>query len=149
MNSALVRICPLPVETTPLTIAHVAGDPLPYAPELASTVDVTYEWSVFGDAMAHVGGAWRYVGEQSNGFPGIAGITEGALQIELPSYNLLDLRAGVEFDRFSLDLFARNVTDERAVTQFGGFGGTLPDLPNGSAELVRPRTIGVAPTANF
>jgi outer membrane receptor protein involved in Fe transport len=136
-------------DTDPIVVGGVAGDPLPYAPEWASTLDVTYEWTVFGDATAHAGGAWRYVGEQSTGFPGVGGILFGADQIELPSYNLLDLRTGVDFDRFSVELFAKNVTDERAVTQFGGLGTTLPDAPNGAAVLVRPRTIGVALTANF
>lgn len=136
-------------DTDPIVVGGFDGDPLPYSPEWASTLDVTYEWNVFGDATAHLGGAWRYVGEQSTGFPGVGGILFGAEQIELPSYNVLDLRAGVDFDRFSVDLFAKNVTDERAVTQFGGFGQTLPDLPNGSAVLVRPRTIGVSLTANF
>ena len=136
-------------DTDPIVVGGAAGDPLPYAPEWASTLDVTYEWTAFGDNTAHVGGAWRYVGEQSTGFPGVGGILFGAEQIELPSYNILDLRAGVEFDAFSLDVFARNVTDERAVTQFGGFGQTLPDAPNGSAVLVRPRTIGVSLSARF
>ncbi|MGH6951821.1 MAG: TonB-dependent receptor, partial [Vitreimonas sp.] len=122
-------------DTDPIVVGGVAGDPLPYAPDWASTLDVTYEWTMFGNATAHAGGAWRYVGEQSNGFPGIAALTDGALQVELPSYNLLDLRAGVDFERFSVELFAKNVTDERAVTQFDGFGATLPDLPNGSAVL--------------
>jgi iron complex outermembrane recepter protein len=138
-------------DTDPIVVGGVAGDPLPYAPEWASTLDVTYEWTAFG-SPAHVGGAWRYVGEQSTGFPGIGGILNGAEQIELPSYNILDLRAGIDFDTFSLALFAKNVTDERAVTQFGGFGDTLPDAPgdpNGAAVLVRPRTVGVALTARF
>jgi outer membrane receptor protein involved in Fe transport len=139
-------------DTDPIVVGGFDGDPLPYAPKWASTLDVNYEWAVFGDSTAYVGGAWRYVGEQANGFPGIGGILFGAEQIELPSYNLLDLRAGVDFNRFSLEFYARNVTDERAVTQFGGFGQTLPNnpgSPNGSAVLVRPRTIGVALTANF
>lgn len=138
--------------TDPIVVGGFAGDPLPYAPEWASTLDVAYEWTVFGDSNAYVGGAWRYVGEQSTGFPGVGGFLFGAEQIELPSYNILDLRAGLDFDTFSLGLIARNLTDERAVTQFGGFGETLPDNvgePNGSAVLVRPRTISVSVSARF
>lgn len=139
-------------DTDPIVVGGADGDPLPYAPEWASTLDVNYEWSVFGDATAYVGGSWRYVGNQSNGFPGTGGVLHGAQQIELPSYNLLDLRTGIDFETFTLSLFAKNVTDERAVTQFGGFGETLPDValtPNGAAVLVRPRTIGVSLSARF
>jgi iron complex outermembrane recepter protein len=138
-------------DTDPIVVGGFAGDPLPYAPEWTSTVDVNYEWTVFGDAVANIGGAWRYVGEQSTGFPGVGGFFFGAEQIELPSYHLVDLRTGVDFGAYAVNLFAKNVTDERAVTQFGGYGQTAPNTPelNGGAVLVRPRTIGVSLTANF
>jgi outer membrane receptor protein involved in Fe transport len=130
-------------DTDPIVVGGFDGDPLPYSPEWASTVDANYEWSVFGDASAYVGGTWRYVGEQSNGFPGVGGFINGVPQQELPSYNILDLRTGIDFETFSVSLYAKNVTDERAITQFGGVGETLPDValnPNGAAVLVRPRT---------
>lgn len=138
--------------TDPIVVGGADGDPLPYAPDWATTLDVSYEWAVGGNANAHVGGAWRYVGEQSNGFPGVSGFLNSQPQLALPSYNILDLRAGIDFDTFSLQLFAKNVTDERAITQFGGVGDTLPDVtlsPNGAAVLVRPRTIGISVSANF
>src|SRR5262249_53171684 len=134
-------------DTDPIVVGGNDGDPLPYVPEWASTLDVSYEWDFSGTTSAYLGGAWRYVGEQSNGFPGVGGFLFGGEQIELPSYNVFDLRAGVDFDRFAIELFAKNVGDERAVTQFGGFGQTLPDAlgdPNGGANILRPRTIGVS-----
>lgn len=139
-------------DTDPIVVGGLAGDPLPYAPEWANTVDVNYEWPVFGDATANLGGAWRTVGTQSTAFPGVGGFLNGAQQIELPGYTIIDLRAGIDFDTFSIALFAKNLTDRRAITQFGGFGETLPDVtgrPNGAAVLVRPRTFGVSLTANF
>lgn len=139
-------------DTDPIVVGGSDGDPLPYSPEWASTLDANYEWSVFGNASAYVGGTWRYVGEQSNGFPGVGGFLNGVSQQELPSYNILDLRTGIDFEAFSVSLFAKNVTDERAITEFGGVGETLPDValnPNGAAVLVRPRTVGVSLTARF
>ncbi len=135
-------------DTDPIVVGGVDGDPLPYSPEWASTLDVNYEFAAFG-ADAYVGGSWRYVGEQSTGFPGVGGFLYGADQIELPSYDLIDLRAGLDFESFAVELFAKNVTDERAVTQFGGFGETLPDAPNGAATITRPRTVGVSQTTSF
>jgi outer membrane receptor protein involved in Fe transport len=136
-------------DTDPIVVGGASGDPLPNSPEWASTFDVNYEWTVFGDTGAYVGGAWRYVGEQSNGFPGTGGFLYGAQMIDLPSYNVSDLRGGLEFERFEVELFAKNIGDERAVTDFGGFGATLPDAPNGSATLIRPRTIGVSLSTRF
>ena len=42
-------------------------------------------------------------------------------QVELPSYDVIDLRAGVDFERFTIELFAKNVTDEYALVTFGGY----------------------------
>ena len=136
-------------DTDPIVVGGASGDPLPYSPEWSSTLDVNYEWTLSGDHTAYVGGAWRYVGEQSSGFPGTGGFLYGAQQIELPSYNAFDLRGGVEFDHVAVEFFARNVGDERAVTSFGGFGATLPDAPNGAANVIRPRTIGVSLSTRF
>ena len=123
------------------------GDPLPYSPEWTTALDIDYEWDVFTDASAYVGGGWRFIDEQSTGFqPGF-----GA-PIEIPSYDVIDLRAGVDFDRFSIELFAKNVTDEYALVTFGLFGQTPTGpsgLPNGAATILRPRTIGLALTARF
>jgi outer membrane receptor protein involved in Fe transport len=75
----------------------------------------------------------------------------GASQLKLPSYNVFDLRLGVDFDRYSLELFAKNVTDERDPISFGGFGSTPPSSPdpNGQASILRPRTVGVSVSARF
>ncbi|GAM97784.1 hypothetical protein U91I_01413 [alpha proteobacterium U9-1i] len=136
-------------DTDPIVVGGNSGDPLPNSPEWASTLDANYEWTITGDHRAYVGGAWRYVGEQSTAFPGTGGFLYGAEQIVLPSYNVFDLRGGINFDSFALEFFARNVGDERAVTSFGGFGATLPDVPNGAANVIRPRTIGLSLSTEF
>lgn len=139
-------------DTDPIVVGGADGDSLPYAPEWASSLDIDYEWTMFGTTEAYVGGGWRYVGEQMTGFPGTGGFLYGAEQIELSSYNVFDLRGGVIFDHFTVELFAKNVTDERAVTEFGGFGATAPNapgFPNGSATVLRPRTVGIALSTNF
>jgi iron complex outermembrane recepter protein len=119
------------------------GDPLPFAPEWTTAIDVDYEWDVFTDATAYVGGGWRFVDELATDFD---------LQVELPSYDVIDLRAGVDFERFSVELFAKNVTDEYALVSFGGFPITpqmTPGLFNGAAAVLRPRTIGLVLSARF
>jgi outer membrane receptor protein involved in Fe transport len=61
----------------------------------------------------------------------------------LPSYNLLDLHAGAKHGIYTIDLFVKNVTDQRA--QLAAQTG------QGIAEVTvaRPRTIGIALTANY
>ncbi|MDP3368483.1 MAG: TonB-dependent receptor [Brevundimonas sp.] len=139
-------------DTDPIVVGGVNGDPLPYSPEWASTLDAEYEWRLGNGAEAYVGGTLRYVGEQSTGFPGVGGFLFGANQIQLPSYSVIDLRGGVDFGRFAIEVYAKNIGDERGPVQFGGFGQTLPDTagsPNGDAAVLRPRTIGLSLTAGF
>lgn len=120
----------------------VDGAPLPYSPEWASTLAVDYEWTVFGDAEAYVGGDLRYTGERVGSF---TTVTPFGLfsRVELPSYTLVDLRAGVDLNRFGVELFARNVTNDDTPVSFGGaFASPQAGVP-------RPRTIGVQVSARF
>jgi outer membrane receptor protein involved in Fe transport len=138
--------------TPPVLTGGEDGDSLPNSPEWSSSLDIDYEWSLFGDASAYIGGSWRYVGERMSDFSTALLAAFGDAQIEFPSYDVFDLRAGIDFDRFALELFAKNVADERAVTDFGAFGQVPPNAPgnpNGGAAVLRPRTIGATLTAEF
>ncbi|MFT3728836.1 MAG: TonB-dependent receptor [Terricaulis sp.] len=128
------------------------GDQLPNAAKWTTSLDADYGWSVFGDAHAYVGGSWRYVGERYTAFDTGLISAVGAAQLKLPSYNVFDLRTGIDFDRYTVELFAKNVTDEHDPVTFGGFGSTPPNAvgaPNGQASILRPRTIGVSLSARF
>lgn len=136
----------------PVLTGGLDGDQLPNAAKWTSALDVDYGWSVFNDAHAYVGGSWRYVGERYTAFDtGLISVV-GASQVKLPSYNVFDLRAGIDFERYTLELFAKNVTDEHDPLTFGGFGSTPPNAalaPNGAASILRPRTVGVSVSARF
>lgn len=113
------------------------GDELPYVAELTNTVNADYEFPVFGTASAFLGLSWSYVGERHTDFP---------FHIALPSYDVFDARAGVRDGDFTVQLFAKNLGDEQAITSYspvGGFGGT------GTAGLVRPRVIGIRIAKDF
>lgn len=61
----------------------------------------------------------------------------------LPSYALLDLRAGLESERTDLTLYVDNVTDDRAeLAATTAFGPT-------EVTVERPRTIGAMVTVRF
>lgn len=139
-------------DTDPIVVGGVDGDPLPYAPDWATTLDVDYSWALASGTEAYVGGAVRHVGRQSSGFPGVSGFLYGGRQIELPSHTVVDLRGGLDFGRFAIELYAKNLGNERGPLAFGGFGETLPNAPgapNGEANVLRPRTIGLSVTAAF
>lgn len=131
---------------TPPIVGGLDGDRLPFVPQWTSTVGVDYERPVFGDATAFVSAIWRYVGEQAAGFDAAFRAFFGQRQ-EIPDYHTLDLRSGVIFGRWTLSVYARNVTDARGVTSTGFFG-SRPGLAV-SAAAIRPRTFGVSLNAKF
>ncbi|HLU07463.1 MAG TPA: TonB-dependent receptor [Woeseiaceae bacterium] len=130
-------------DTDPV-IGGIDGDPLSYVPEWSYGLDGSYEWFLKGDSAAYVGGNVGYVGDRpadfSNRGPG------GSIR-EAEAYTTLNLRAGIDFERWSVELYGRNLTDEQGINNIQSEGG----LPNGAVglNLIRPRTIGVAVGARF
>lgn len=125
--------------SNPAGLDNSLGVQLPNVPEWSGSLTVDYDFSLAG-RDAHVGGGWRYVGEQESQI-----VTDtGNLSWQRPSYDVLDLNAGVSFERFTLRLFATNLTDERGYTG----GGTIVDGLNIpvriDANVLQPRTVGLS-----
>ena len=128
---------------TPDLVGGFDGDPLPFVPEWALGLSGDYEWSVFGDSTAYVGAQISYTGERTASFADRVDLTDPTSPLrELDSYTTIDLRGGVLFDRWSIELYGKNLGDEDGITAFESPG----TLPNGAAGLavIRPRTYGLA-----
>jgi outer membrane receptor protein involved in Fe transport len=124
-----------------------AGDRLPFVPEFTATLSADYEWALSANATAFVGGNVRLVSDQTGTFSADYVATYGR-QVEMDGYGTVDLRAGVDFDKFTITVFAQNLTDTYALTsvtptfitagpEIGGSG-----VPFITASSIRPRTIG-------
>lgn len=130
------------------------GDPLPYVSQWTTLVGMSYEWPLSGTATAYVGANWNYIGERRTDFGSSFG-----RQLVLPSYDTTDVRIGLDFERWSVGLYGKNITDERGVASLGqsasrdGGGVYDPDAFSwtlGSTFLViRPRTFGLMLSARF
>ncbi|AHE55410.1 hypothetical protein NX02_18705 [Sphingomonas sanxanigenens DSM 19645 = NX02] len=122
------------------------GDRLPYAPKWTVNLSADYEWALGGSATAFVGGSVRMLSDQVTDFDDNYQTTFGR-RLTIDSYAVADLRAGIQFDRYTLSVYARNLTDSRGLTSAAGFG-TRP----GTAVLaspIRPRTLGFTLGATF
>jgi hypothetical protein len=73
-------------------------------------------------------------------------------------YNVIDLFAGVNFGRFDLEAYVKNLGNSHGVTSVTGltvFGGSpdtgFPLFPNGAigTGIIRPRTIGLTLGFNY
>jgi outer membrane receptor protein involved in Fe transport len=124
------------------------GDPLPFAPEWSLALGGDYEWSAFGDATAYVGGQVAYVGDRPADFGNrlVPGDPTSPIR-EADSYTTVDLRTGVLWDKWSLELYGKNVTDEAGITDIIG-PGAFPAGAGGIA-TIRPRTIGLSLGVRF
>ncbi|MDH3362381.1 MAG: TonB-dependent receptor [Gammaproteobacteria bacterium] len=131
-------------QATDPIIGGLDGDPLSYVPEWSFGLDAEYEWDVMGDKTAYFGGNLGYTGDRPAGFDNRDG--NGSIR-EAASFTTLNLRAGIDAGRWSLQMYARNLTDEEGINSIDDVGS----LPNGAAGLsfIRPRAIGISLGASF
>jgi hypothetical protein len=63
---------------------------------------------------------------------------------DFPAYAKVDLRAGVKYESWTVNVYANNVADKRGV--LGGGAGTYSSF---AYYDIHPRTIGLSVTATF
>jgi outer membrane receptor protein involved in Fe transport len=125
------------------------GDHLPFVPKWSTSLDGAYTWRAFDDFNAFAGATWSYFGPRAAGFgatPGAGGALQPEPRPELPSYDTVNLRAGLENGRWTLELYCKNAGDTRGITDYGNGGS-----PNygGAVVYVVPRTLGATATVRF
>lgn len=133
------------LKSSPPELNNAFGVQLPGVPEWTASLTADYSFTAFGGREAHVGGGWRYVDDR---FSEIVTLTDN-LAYPLPSYDVVDLNADVQFDAMTVRVFVKNLTDERAFTG----GGTTVDGINRPIRLdlavLQPRTVGVSVDFQF
>ena len=94
-----------------------AGSRLPLSPEFKGAMYAQYNWDVswFNANNAWLRLQWSYTGDMLNQVEPLTLDDGPSPQIVQPSYNIGDLRFGLDHDKWSLQLYINNITDERAV----------------------------------
>lgn len=108
-------------------IGQPEGTPLPQVAPWKYALAVQYEFPVFGQ-MGRVRADYSYIDDQPQNLSMTSPIN--------PAYSLVNLRAAYEAERWTLELFAENLTNEYA--SLGIDPGYLGRFHN------RPRTIGAS-----
>ena len=118
-----------------------AGERTANVPRFTAAVNADYELPL-GRLRPTVGATARYVSGRTAGYDNSASLP----QYYLPKYAVADLRAGLTFNSVQLQLYVRNVFDER-----GQLNATLGFLqsPYAAVSILQPRTVGVSATAHF
>jgi iron complex outermembrane receptor protein len=119
-----------------------SGAPLPYVPKWSTALNGDYTWPLFADYKGFVGATWSFVGTRSTDFAS----SPTATQLQLPSYDTVDLRLGLDQGHYRASLYAKNLADAHGITSY--FTGVAP---NGAADVtvIQPRTIGITLSAKF
>jgi outer membrane receptor protein involved in Fe transport len=131
------------VITTPdgaLVIADVSkGTQLPIAPKDKGSISVQYTFAErLLDAEPYILLEWSYVGNSVNSLDGTESIifTQGATH--QPSYDIGNLRMGLDAERWNATLYVENITDEIAEEFFNNRWGTPQRV-----SVNKPRTVGL------
>lgn len=139
-------------DTDPVVVAAVKGDPLPFTPKYAVSVNADYQWDLGGDVTASVGGSIRSLSRQSGNFDPAYRAIHGHFP-KVRAYEVIDLRAGVAFGRYAINVYVNNVGNSRGITATQALLGVagLPRNAGGAlgTALLRPRTFGINLTAGF
>jgi iron complex outermembrane receptor protein len=128
------------------------GDELSFVPKWSASLDGSYTWPAVSDFDGFVGATWGYTGSRVSDFGASVSVVGGAIvftpdpRATLPSYNTVNLRAGLENARWSFELYARNIGDTRGITSYANSGTANF---GGSITLLQPRTLGAAVTLRF
>jgi iron complex outermembrane receptor protein len=136
---------------TPTQVGGRKGDRLPFTPPFSLSGNLDYSWSLSSGSTAFVGGSARYLSRQTADYDNTFRTANGS-QRKVPAYTVVDLRAGVDVGRLSVEAFVRNLTNADGKTSTGIVTSNgLPFSPNGAIRtgVIRPRTIGLSLTASY
>jgi iron complex outermembrane receptor protein len=116
------------------------GTPLPYSPHFTGTLNLDYDFEPYHEFTPTVGLTYSYHGSV---FTPLSNFTSYAI----PSYDTLDLRAGVTWAQYSIIGRINNIADTFGLTSAYAGAGTLENLAGGT--VIQPRTFSLSFEAHF
>lgn len=108
----------------------IAGEELAFAPGFQGNIRVRYEWDLSNTLTAHI---QPQVSHSASKFTDIIEINK----LELDSYTIVDLAAGITSDQWKFEIYGENLFDERAQIS----GNFINDRPRITTN--RPLTVGM------
>jgi outer membrane receptor protein involved in Fe transport len=115
------------------------GDDLPTSPHWSGQLSADYQFPLSGQFNGLVGASYRFVGDRQGDFTNNPAIP----RYQLPSYDVIDLRAGIKTDRWSLTGYVKNLGDSRGQVSAAALGAVQ------EVAVIQPRTFGLSLSADF
>jgi outer membrane receptor protein involved in Fe transport len=124
-------------------VGAVAGNGLPYAPLWTGTLNGDYEFAPINDLTPYVGASVHYTGIRGGGFATSPFTGLAVPQLTLPDYATFDFRVGVSMDKWSVEIYGKNVNDSKGISAFSSFGGSQVSGAAATASIIEPRIFGI------
>ena len=125
----------------------VTGDPMPFVPHWEATGQAEYDHPLTDRFTGYLEGDFSYHGSSFSAFeattPAQTAAGTGDYDTAIPAYWLLNLKAGVRWDRYDFAVFVRNVANTYA------WEGANPNDGGLFVYTAPPRTVGVKVSAHF
>jgi len=119
------------------------GTEMPYVPTWQYTALGRYDFQA-GNLPLFAQAAWSWRDETWNDLE-----ETNVRRAKMDSYGVLNLSTGIENERWSLSLYANNVTDERGQIDIGDPGYDSPSGLDFNRNHIRPRNIGLRWSQRF
>ncbi|MEI9997537.1 MAG: TonB-dependent receptor [Rhizomicrobium sp.] len=131
--------------TDALVAGYAKGDRLPAVPVWDLAGDIDYGWTISDSLGADLGISLKYSSDRD------VGQSQNALNPlrTLPDYTTADLRAGLVWDKYSLNAYIRNVSDTRAYYSGGALRAVAGQNVPFEAIPIQPRTFGLTLSASY
>jgi iron complex outermembrane receptor protein len=130
-------------QATPSNVGGEVGDRLPSVPLWQTSASARYERPLFGSLSGFGGVDWRFSGNHYGDFEPI-----GPRPLA-PSFNIVDLGAGVRIKTWSIALYVKNIGKEIPIYYLRNDNLTQGGFGIQQASIGTPRTIGFEFTADF
>ncbi len=125
-------------------IGGVDGDRLPNIPRFSGSLRATYSRPV---ARSWIGALGVGVRAQDRRYSDVNHATDSQ---PLPGYGALDLQASLSNDRYTIRLFAKNLTDRRAYLTYNPqVNQAFGNITQIEAAVLQPRVVGVSFDVKF
>jgi outer membrane receptor protein involved in Fe transport len=130
--------------TAPAGIYALPGFRLPYSARWSGRASVDYEFPIVAQWNGDVGADYSYIGQRESDFTA----DNTTPRVSLPSYRVINLHAGVTVNRYSVNLYVKNLADERGIISATPL--TLSKSPDYEGiSIIQPRTIGLSAAVKF
>jgi iron complex outermembrane recepter protein len=127
------------------SVVGASGDRLPYSAHFSANLSLEQTFpltSLASGLTGYIGGTVSYVGDRLGQFASIYLVPPE--RQDLPSFTKIDLRAGVDYGTWKVNLYVNNVADKRGVLD-----GGLDLIPTNAYIYIQPRTIGMTISKSF